>query len=211
MPDMSDEEAEAMYRMDAPGMSVSATAGGGLASAANPYRVNFDQLKLKVEKQSKDGLDYVFPEQHAAGKHMDWSATVIFGTGVAYLGGSMVGGAWGLFEGLRRPDGKSMAIRINSVLNACGRRGPFVGNRLGSLAFMYTFIDGAVVKLRDGESDMMNRLGSGMATGALFSARSGPRSMVAMAAAGGVFAGVASVAMTIGGSVAESVYEPEYR
>ena len=45
--------------------------------------------------------------------------------------GSGLGGVWGVYEGLRNPDAKTSRLKINSVLNACGRRGPFLGNSFG--------------------------------------------------------------------------------
>jgi hypothetical protein len=49
--------------------------------------------------------------------------------------GLVLGGAWGLKEGIQRPLGtsSSMKLRINSILNACTRRGSFMGNNLGVL------------------------------------------------------------------------------
>lgn len=47
--------------------------------------------------------------------------------------GITTGGAWGLLEGLRNPHGNTTKLRINSILNSCTRRGPFVGNGLGCL------------------------------------------------------------------------------
>lgn len=205
---MSDDD-EAKYAMDAPGMSVSSTPGG-LASAANPYHVQFDGLKLARQEAGGANMDYVFPEQHGE-KTYDWTASIFWGTGLAYLGGSAAGGAWGLTEALRRPDGTSTNMRVNSILNACGRRGPQLGNRMGILAFLFTFSDGAIIKLRDGENDMANKVGAGMIAGALFSSTSGPRRAAVSAVAGGVLAGVGLVVQSVGGSFVESVYEPEYR
>ena len=45
--------------------------------------------------------------------------------------GLTIGGTWGLYEGLRNPDGKTMKLRLNSVLNGMTRRGPFLANSLG--------------------------------------------------------------------------------
>ena len=40
----------------------------------------------------------------------------------------MVGGTWGLWEGLRHPEGTSTRVRVTSVINGCTRRGPFLAN-----------------------------------------------------------------------------------
>ena len=45
--------------------------------------------------------------------------------------GLTIGGTWGLYEGLRNPDGRTMKLRLNSVLNGMTRRGPFLANSLG--------------------------------------------------------------------------------
>ena len=47
--------------------------------------------------------------------------------------GLTIGGTWGLYEGLRNPDGRTMKLRLNSVLNGMTRRGPFLANSLGVL------------------------------------------------------------------------------
>ena len=45
--------------------------------------------------------------------------------------GSFFGGAYGVFEGLRHPAATSNRLRVNTVLNAVTKRGPFMGNTLG--------------------------------------------------------------------------------
>ena len=45
-----------------------------------------------------------------------------------YCAGLAIGGVWGLAEGLRRPEGSTIRLRLNSVLNGCTRRGPFLAN-----------------------------------------------------------------------------------
>lgn len=46
--------------------------------------------------------------------------------------GLATGGIWGLYEGLRQPiNSQSSKLRLNTVLNACTRRGPLVGNSAG--------------------------------------------------------------------------------
>lgn len=47
------------------------------------------------------------------------------------LAGLTTGGSYGLVEGLRTSQGERRRIRINSVLNSMGRRGPGWGNSLG--------------------------------------------------------------------------------
>ena len=50
---------------------------------------------------------------------------------MACLAGLTAGGSYGLVEGLRSSQGERRRIRINSVLNSMGKRGPGWGNSLG--------------------------------------------------------------------------------
>jgi import inner membrane translocase subunit TIM23 len=53
-----------------------------------------------------------------------------------------MGGAWGLAEGLRKtPVTAPPKIRLNGVLNAVTRRGPFLGNSAGVVAMVYNGIN----------------------------------------------------------------------
>lgn len=50
----------------------------------------------------------------------------------------MVGGAWGLAEGWNKsPITATPRLRLNYVLNAVTRRGPFLGNSAGVIAMVY--------------------------------------------------------------------------
>lgn len=45
-----------------------------------------------------------------------------------------VGGTWGLYEGLLAvPTGESRRLKLNTVINSCTRRGPFLANNLAVL------------------------------------------------------------------------------
>ena len=44
--------------------------------------------------------------------------------------GQGVGGVWGAVEGMRHRDATTHILRINTVLNAVTKRGPFLGNSL---------------------------------------------------------------------------------
>ena len=38
-----------------------------------------------------------------------------------------------MWEGVRTPEGRTFRLRMNSILNGCTRRGPFLGNTLAVL------------------------------------------------------------------------------
>ena len=57
------------------------------------------------------GAEFVFPTDQK--KQRTWGERMFSGIGSSYLTGLVIGGSWGLFEGLRNPDGKTMKLRIN--------------------------------------------------------------------------------------------------
>lgn len=51
---------------------------------------------------------------------------------------SGTGGAWGFSEGIRRvPANAPPKLKLNGILNAVTRRGPFLGNSAGVIAMVY--------------------------------------------------------------------------
>ncbi|KAK3825363.1 MAG: Tim17/Tim22/Tim23/Pmp24 family-domain-containing protein, partial [Benniella sp.] len=118
-----------------------------------------------------------------------WSDDLTYGTGLTYISGLSVGGAYGFYEGLRSSPSPALKIRLNTVLNSMTRRGPFIGNSAGVLALMYNGINGAVGRAR-GHHDPMNSVAAGALTGAIFKSTAGLR---AAGSAGGVCAVLAGI------------------
>lgn len=112
-----------------------------------------------------------------------------YGTGVTYLTGLTLGGAWGLQEGLRRSGGQPPKLRLNSVLNAVTRRGPFLGNSAGVVAICYNCINSYIGYLR-GKHDAANTIAAGALSGMLFKSTRGLRPMMI---SGGIVASVAGL------------------
>jgi len=112
-----------------------------------------------------------------------------YGTGVTYLSALALGGAWGLQEGLRRSMGQPPKLRLNSVLNAVTRRGPFLGNSAGVVAITYNCFNSYIGRLR-GKHDAANSIAAGALSGMLFKSTRGLRPMVI---SGGIVASVAGV------------------
>jgi import inner membrane translocase subunit TIM23 len=110
-----------------------------------------------------------------------------YGTGITYLAGLGIGGAWGLQEGLRRSAGQPPKLRLNAVLNSVTRRGPFLGNSLGVVAIIYNCINSLIGSVR-GKHDAGNTVLAGALSGMLFKSTRGLRPM---AISGGIVASVA--------------------
>ncbi|VVT43487.1 uncharacterized protein SAPINGB_P000008 [Magnusiomyces paraingens] len=117
-----------------------------------------------------------------------WTDDLCYGTGTVYLLGLGVGGAYGLIEGLRKtPADASFKLRLNGILNAVTRRGPFLGNSAGVLTLIYNLINASIDKYR-GKHDDWNSLASGAIAGAMFKCTKGPKPMLI---ASGLMAGAA--------------------
>ncbi|KAG0363815.1 mitochondrial import inner membrane translocase subunit tim23 [Gamsiella multidivaricata] len=147
---------------------------------------------------SGGGLDYISLEDDAGPipgaqggilPSRGWSDDLTYGTGLTYITGLSMGGAFGFYEGLRSSPSPAIKIRLNTVLNSMTRRGPFIGNSAGVLALMYNGVNGAIGRAR-GTYDPLNSVAAGALTGALFKSTAGLR---AAGSAGGVCAALAGI------------------
>ncbi|KAF8860466.1 Tim17-domain-containing protein [Acephala macrosclerotiorum] len=127
------------------------------------------------------------PGSQSALPSRGWSDDLCYGTGVTYLTALTVGGAWGLQEGLRRSNGQPPKLRLNSVLNAVTRRGPFLGNSAGVIAMVYNGFNSFIGHMR-GKHDSVNSIAAGALSGMIFKSTRGIRPMMI---SGGIVATVA--------------------
>ncbi|KAJ4371033.1 Mitochondrial import inner membrane translocase subunit tim23 [Didymella sp. IMI 355093] len=136
---------------------------------------------------NQDTLDYLSLEDSAAVDHSalpsrGWSDDLCYGTGVSYLTALTIGGAWGLSEGLQKnPASMPPRLRLNGVLNAVTRRGPFLGNSAGVIALIYNGTNSTIGALR-GKHDPTNSVVAGAISGAIFKSTRGTRPMAISAA-----------------------------
>ncbi len=90
----------------------------------------------------------------------------------------MVGGTWGLAEGLSRSAPSAHPrLRLNSCLNAITRRGPFLGNSAGVIALVYNGINSTIGYYR-GKHDAFNSVTAGALSGMLFKSTKGLKPMM---------------------------------
>lgn len=131
-----------------------------------------------VSSATRDQLEYLFEDEYVS-NGPSWGARVCYGTGSTYLVGLATGGLWGLFDGLRNPQGSgSRRLRINCILNACTARGPFMGNSLGIVALLYNGLHGALIKARNDREDMWGAVAAATASGAIFKSTAGLKKCV---------------------------------
>lgn len=138
---------------------------------------------LSLEESTLSDL----PGSQSALPSRGWSDDLCYGTGVTYLTALTVGGAWGLQEGLRRSAGQPPKLRLNSVLNAVTRRGPFLGNSAAVIAMVYNGFNSFIGHMR-GKHDSANSVMAGALSGMIFKSTRGVRPMMI---SGGIVASVA--------------------
>lgn len=136
---------------------------------------------------NQDTLEYLslddtalsdLPGARSALPSRGWSDDLCYGTGVTYLAALSMGGAWGLAEGLQRsPASVPPKLRLNSVLNAVTRRGPFLGNSAGVIAMVYNGLNSTIGYYR-GKHDSFNSVAAGAMSGMLFKSTKGLRPML---------------------------------
>ncbi|KAI1857600.1 uncharacterized protein JN550_013112 [Neoarthrinium moseri] len=145
---------------------------------------------------NKDTLEYItledsalsdLPGAQSAIPSRGFSDDLCYGTGITYLTALTLGGAWGLQEGLRRSANQPPKLRLNSVLNAVTRRGPFLGNSAGVVAICYNLFNSGIGYAR-GKHDAFNTILAGGLSGMLFKSTRGLRPMMV---SGGVVASIA--------------------
>ncbi|KAK4166720.1 Tim17/Tim22/Tim23/Pmp24 family-domain-containing protein [Cladorrhinum sp. PSN259] len=147
---------------------------------------------------NKDTLDYLNLEDSALSTvpgsqsvlpSRGFTDDLCYGTGITYLTGLSLGGAWGLQEGLRKSADQPPKLKLNTVLNSITRRGPFLGNSAGVVAIVYNCINSYIGYVR-GKHDAANTILAGGLSGMLFKSTRGVRPMLI---SGGLVASVAGV------------------
>lgn len=68
--------------------------------------------------------------------------TMFANCGAAYMMGIAGGGVYGLRTGLQSTPSSRFKVKLNSVLNHCGRYGSRTGNTLGVFSVMYSLYEG---------------------------------------------------------------------
>lgn len=111
--------------------------------------------------------------------------------------GVTLGGLYGLREGLAKTPSSRWKVKLNSVLNHCGRHGSTAGNMLGATAILYSLYEGLADNFEldqyTGPIQPPAPLFAGAMTGATYYMRAGPRvatlaGAIGLGAVGGTFA-----------------------
>lgn len=122
--------------------------------------------------QQPDYLDY---DQKGRGVMV----TMFANTGSSYLLGIGAGGIYGLREGLMNTPSSRLKVKLNSVLNHCGKYGSRAGNVLGVISIIYTGYEGIADSYEldryTGHHPITVPAFSSFMTGCTFKAMAGPR------------------------------------
>eukprot|EP00978_Attheya_sp_CCMP212_P007627 scaffold17670_cov44-Attheya_sp.AAC.2 len=105
--------------------------------------------------------------------------TMFANAGLSYTLGIVGGGLYGLREGLANTPSSRFKVKLNSVLNHCGRHGSRAGNVFGVLSIMYSLYEWQADKLEiDQYTGPIQPVAPALAafmTGATFKSQAGPR------------------------------------
>ena len=91
-----------------------------------------------VSQRKQKQPDYLEYEQNRG-----TMVTMFANAGASYLLGIGFGGLYGLREGLTNTPSSRFKVKLNSVLNHCGRHGSRAGNVLGVLSVVFSLYQGA--------------------------------------------------------------------
>jgi import inner membrane translocase subunit TIM23 len=131
---------------------------------------------------------------------------MVYNMGHSYLGGIALGGLYGAVEGLRNSPSNKMKIRLNSFLNAAGKRGSRAGNACAVIAMLFSLAESTIeyseLEKYTGRdtSEVVYPVLAGATTGFLFKSTSGnPRIMALYTIlGGGAIAGIVGAARVAG-------------
>jgi len=160
-----------------------------LSTVAPAFGIPSSSLPTASTRQP-DYLDY---DQNGRGL----VSTMFTNSGVSYMIGVTFGGLYGLREGLAKTPSSRWKVKLNSVLNHCGRHGSAVGNMLGATSILYSLYEGLADNLEidryTGPIQPPSPLFAGAMTGATYYMRAGPRvaalaGAIGMGTVGGTFA-----------------------
>ncbi|KAL7533524.1 hypothetical protein ACHAWF_004532 [Thalassiosira exigua] len=160
-----------------------------LSTVAPAFGISSSSLPAAAAAQP-DYLDY---DQKGRGT----MSTTFTNSGISYMLGVIGGGIYGLREGLAKTPSSRWKVKLNSVLNHCGRHGSSVGNMLGATAILYSLYEGLADSYEldryTGPIQPPAPLFAGAMTGATYYMRAGPRvaalaGAIGMGAVGGTFA-----------------------
>mmetsp|Transcript_11074 Transcript_11074/g.24396 ORF Transcript_11074/g.24396 Transcript_11074/m.24396 type:complete len:214 (-) Transcript_11074:300-941(-) len=124
-------------------------------------------------------------------------STMFTNSGISYMLGVTLGGVYGLREGLAKTPSSRWKVKLNSVLNHCGRHGSGLGNMMGATAILYSLYEGLAdtyeLDQYTGPIQPPAPLLAGALSGATYYMRAGPRvaslaGAIGMGAVGGTFA-----------------------
>jgi len=124
-------------------------------------------------------------------------STMFTNSGISYMLGVTIGGLYGLREGLAKTPSSRWKVKLNSVLNHCGRHGSGLGNMMGATAILYSLYEGLADNFEldqyTGPIQPPAPLFAGAMTGATYYMRAGPRvatlaGAIGVGAVGGTFA-----------------------
>mmetsp|Transcript_33696 Transcript_33696/g.132604 ORF Transcript_33696/g.132604 Transcript_33696/m.132604 type:complete len:253 (-) Transcript_33696:128-886(-) len=113
-------------------------------------------------------VDYLFADEFLDYRKKTWGQQMMYWAGTSWVLGGAFGGLQGVVEGLKQSSGKSMKLRINSLLNSVGKRGLLIANTAGVIALMLSSFESFSYHFITQDESPANYAIAGAATGLLF-------------------------------------------
>jgi len=158
---------------------------------------------LGVPRRREYQPDYLDYDQQGRGV----TTTMFANCGASYAMGSALGGFYGLREGLVNTPSSRWRIRVNSVLNRCGKHGGRLGNFAGVVAILYSLAEGGLDALEidryvPGDVSVVPPVAA-LLSGVAYKVAAGPRlatmsGAIGLAAVGGTYAGYSLLGIPFG-------------
>jgi mitochondrial import inner membrane translocase subunit TIM23 len=112
-----------------------------------------------------------------------------YSIGCAYGSGLLLGGFWGVLEGIKK-GGENRKLFVNSIVNGSVTRGPFLGNQFAVMTMFYVASYNLINFVR-GEENILHATGAGAFSGLLFKCAAGWKMAGRYSVAGGLaFTGI---------------------
>ena len=115
-----------------------------LSTVAPAFGISSSSLRSPSSTTHHRQPDYLDYDQKGRGI----VSTMFTNSGISYMLGVTIGGFYGLREGLAKTPSSRWKVKLNSVLNHCGRHGSTLGNMMGSTAILYSLYEGLADTVR---------------------------------------------------------------
>eukprot|EP01104_Vermistella_antarctica_P012737 TRINITY_DN3743_c0_g1_i2.p1 TRINITY_DN3743_c0_g1~~TRINITY_DN3743_c0_g1_i2.p1 ORF type:complete len:238 (-),score=38.91 TRINITY_DN3743_c0_g1_i2:100-813(-) len=152
--------------------------------------LNQHMMMTRQQQQMSPLMEFPAPTASEYLEHntdKSWGEKLVGGVGGGYASGAVVGLTWGFTEGLKNGKGLPTKIKLNAILNACGKRGGRLANGAAGAALLFHLCR-SISMLITRKDDLGDTTIGGASAGLLFNCLAGPKWIAAGSVGGAVAA-----------------------